>query len=174
MLLNDEAGRLCASIVLLTRGRFAVISEVDEADVTLHKWCFHHAGYAVRSVARPGGRSRCGQKMLLMHREIHPVPDGFEVDHKNGNRLDNRRQNLRQCSVSQNQQNRRSTPMNTSGFRGVHWAKHEHKWKAAIRVDGRKVHLGYHLAPEDAARAYDRAAVKYFGEFAVCNFPTAA
>lgn len=164
--LDGAAGGMCATILPLTRGRFTVIDERDEGTVARHRWCFHHKGYAVRMLPRDGGK----QRMAYIHRVILAAPDGSEVDHRNRNTLDNRRSNLRLCTVRQNAQNRRRAVTNRSGYRGVHWAKYDRKWKATIRVSGRKQHLGYFVSAEDAARAYDQAALRFFGEFASLNF----
>ena len=95
---------------------------------------------------------------------------GGMADHKNGDGLDNNWDNLRPCSYSQNSQNRRRGIRNTSGFKGVTSSKR--RWKALIdRGDRSKEYLGTFLTRELAARAYDDAAKKRYGEFALLNFP---
>lgn len=103
-----------------------------------------------------------------MHRLILSAPKNLEVDHKNGNTLDNRRSNLRLCTRSQNAAN---IPTNRakSGLRGVYFSKQKNKWKATITEGGREKHLGYFLDKESAARAYDKAAEESFGDFARLN-----
>lgn len=96
--------------------------------------------------------------------------DGFWVDHINGDTLDNRRSNLRLCTVSGNNHNRMKSKNNTSGYKGVSWLKQNQKWRAYIKVNSKDKHLGCYLDKEDAARAYDKAAKEYFGEFARLNF----
>jgi len=98
-----------------------------------------------------------------------------QVDHINHNGLDNRRSNLRPCTHDQNVRNARKRSDNTSGFKGVSFNKKREKWQAYIGGGSRskKIHLGMFLTPEDAARAYDDAAHKSFGEFAWLNFPKA-
>jgi hypothetical protein len=106
-----------------------------------------------------------------MHRQIANPPDGKEVDHINGVTLDNRRENLRVCSHSQNMHNRRLRQKNNkSGYKGVHWLARTKRWVAEIRVNGKSRHLGYFTEKTDAARAYDTAAAECFGEFAHLNF----
>jgi hypothetical protein len=96
---------------------------------------------------------------------------GEEIaDHWNHDTLDNRRNNLRKCTHSQNQWNQKRSKRNTSGFKGVTWEKRRGKWHAQIRVNGKQKYLGEFLSIEDAARAYDRAAEMYHGEFGVKNF----
>ena len=96
--------------------------------------------------------------------------DGFEVDHINHNTLDNRRENLRVCTKSENQRNKRSMP-GTSKFKGVFWHSAARKWAACITESGRNKYIGVFNVEEDAARAYDREALLLYGEFAYMNFP---
>ena len=91
------------------------------------------------------------------------------TDHINGNPLDNRKNNLRICSVNQNARNSKRPINNTSGFKGVTWHIHVKKWKATIGVNSQNIHLGYFDNKIEAARAYNQAAKKYHGEFARFN-----
>jgi len=117
--------------------------------------------YAVTHVHENGKRlSR------TMHRMLVDYP---RVDHKNLNGLDNRRQNLRPATQSQNCANRALFRTSTSGFKGVSWHKHTKKWVARIRVHDKLIALGYFKDPTDGARAYNRAALEHFGEFARLN-----
>jgi hypothetical protein len=107
-----------------------------------------------------------------MHRLIMGHPDGI-IDHKNGCTLDNRKMNLRVCNRSQNQQHGTKVirSHNTTGFRGVVVDKRDGIFSAGILLNGKKKHLGRFRSPEDAARAYDKAARELHGEFATLNFP---
>lgn len=98
-----------------------------------------------------------------MHREIVDAP---EVDHRNGDRVDNRRANLRAATHLQNCQNAR--PKGQSRFKGV--SRYRERWHARIKVPGRRIDLGSFHDEESAARAYDVAAREHFGEFARLNF----
>ncbi len=107
----------------------------------------------------------------MMHRVIMVPSAGLIVDHINQNGLDNRRANMRLCTQSENKRNRASRPGSSSQFLGVSRSKRSTKWLATIRVGGQHIHLGYHADEADAARAYDAAALEYFGQFANPNFP---
>lgn len=88
------------------------------------------------------------------------------IDHKNLNKSDNRWNNLRIATASQNQANRRAGRNNTSGFKGVSWSKQAKKWRSRFKKDGKETHIGYFDTPEDASLAYSNAAKRIHGEFA--------
>lgn len=115
-----------------------------------------------------------GTNAISMHRLIMNTPDGMDTDHINRDKLDNRRENLRVCTTSQNTANSKKQSVNTSGFKGVfsiEGAKgNAKKWKSKIEVKGSSIYLGSFNTAQEAAKAYDNAAVKYFGEFAKLNF----
>jgi HNH endonuclease len=94
-----------------------------------------------------------------------------EVDHKSGDGLDNRRENLRICTSSQNQANRRKWQGTSSQFKGVGWVRRVGKWQAQLSVNRKGVHLGYFTDEVEAGMAYDSAAREHFGAFAFTNFP---
>lgn len=104
-----------------------------------------------------------------MHREIVASEGRFEVDHRDGDGLNNQRHNLRIATSSQNQGNQCKTQGRTSRFKGVSWAKRHGKWVAQIQVKRRSKNLGYFRREEEAAAAYDQAALRFFGEFARLN-----
>lgn len=110
--------------------------------------------------------------MVTMHRFLLDPKQGFVVDHVNGNGMDNRRCNLRVVTALQNSWNRHKRTIGSSSFKGV-WGR-PGRWLAAITVRGVRKHLGTFVVEEDAAAAYDAAAVAAFGEFAAVNRPGAA
>lgn len=104
---------------------------------------------------------------IYAHRLIMKAPAGWEVDHINRNPLDNRRENLRLATHSQNGANK-AHPNSASGYRGVYKAS-KNRWHARIKVDGRPLYLGSFGSPHDAARRFNEAAIEKYGEFAVLN-----
>lgn len=155
--------------IQLSEGKIALVDDEDFERINAHKW---HANkyrngrfYAVRH-----GVMGLFRKTLLMHREILGFPSGMETDHINGDPLDNRKSNLRICTTAENQRNRGKQTNNASGFKGVIWSDTQKEWVAHIKVDRKKIYLGHFQTAEDAARAYDRAALERHGEFAKTNF----
>lgn len=154
--------------IRLSQGKVALVDNQDFEELNRHKWSAHKiAGifYAVRVVAKRGN-----QKAIYMHRAIVNAPPGVECGHRNHNRLDNRRKNLRFCTHAQTKMNQRSRKGGTSTFKGVSFHKATKKWRAKIWLKGKRRHLGLFINERDAARAYDDAAREHFGEFARTNF----
>lgn len=155
---NDEI-----RLIALTQGKVAIVDKEDYEWLSRYKWYASESGgkfYACRK----------NRRAVYMHREIVGAPKGMVVDHIDGNELNNRRSNLRVCTVSQNHQNRRRTG-GRSKYKGVHLDKKLNKWVAAITLKGRYFHIGYFDDEREAARAYDKKATALFGEFAYLNFP---
>ena len=156
--------------VKLTQGYVALVDDEDFDRVSTagpwHAVVYPRSVYAKHTTAHIDGK----QKPITMHSFILGVTDGrIEIDHEDHNGLNNQRINLRVATKHENQRNRRKSHNNTSGYKGVCWVKARHNWEAMIRVNGKSVWLGSFASAEDAARAYDSAALKYFGEFAFTN-----
>lgn len=153
----------------LTQGKFAIVDDCDYKRLSEHKW------QAVKSAksAKTWYARRClsGTKTYIkMQHAVLGVDRSVLVDHRNRNGLKNTRDNLRVCTLSQNSINRGMLSSNTSGYRGVAWSKQDKKWKSTIMLDGVSKHLGYFFCLIKAAKAYDKAASDYYGEFAYQNF----
>ena len=152
----------------LSQGKCALIDGDDLPLVEGLRWHAYRDGrvwYAERNVWE--GPRRLHQKM---HRVILDAPAGIQVDHINGDGLDNRRCNLRLATRSQNGSNRRSKLGSSSSYLGVSLRRNG-TWRAQIAKHGKTVWLGAFKLEEDAARAYDEAAKAMHGEFARLNFP---
>lgn len=148
-------------IILATNYGLKTEVMLDDDDYEWAKsigWHVDSKGYARGSYK---GKNR------FMARLIMKIDDPkIYVDHINGNTLDNRKCNLRLANNSQNQANRQMHSTNTTGYRGVCWAKDTQKWQASIKVNRKSIYLGQYTNIEDAANAYKKAAEEYFGDFA--------
>lgn len=162
---------MCKSIPL-TQGMAALVDDADFDSLSAFRWYARKdrgTFYALRNERMADGR----RKTVLMHRLIMADCKGFEVDHKNCDGLDNRRQNLRLATDSDNSRNRRKTA-GMSRFKGVYWDMSHRKWKAQIRLEGSVVNLGRFIDEKSAALAYDVAAVLAYGQFARPNYAAVA
>ena len=140
--------------IKVTQGKAAIVDDDDFEFLAARKWSYKQ-GYAVRF------------RNIFMHNEIMKPDSGFEVDHINGDGLDNRRANLRTSTHADNMKNQRRRSDNISGYKGV--SPHSNRWRAYIYINGRYINLGVFADALSAAKAYDKAAIKYFGRFAKPN-----
>jgi HNH endonuclease len=153
--------------ISLTRNKFALVDDEDYPELSKHKWYFQEAGYAARDV-RIDGKRVC----IFMHRHICAAVPGLEVDHVNGDGLDNQRANLRQCTHRDNIRNgKKHKHAKHSKYKGV--KKHGAGWCAEIHYDGHTHYLGTFTYESYAALAYNEAAHSVYGEFARLNTVTA-
>lgn len=150
--------------IKLPTGEFAIFDDEDYELVNQYTWYLH-----VTPTGRQYVRTTWKKKNKSMHRLIMKAKKGQVVDHRNGNGLDNRRCNLRLCTMQENIRNMKPRP-HSSKYKGVSKGKDKKKWSAQIELGKRKViRLGTFVREVDAARAYDDAALKHFGEFAYIN-----
>lgn len=156
-------------LIQLTRGHWTQIDADDYDKVKNYNWhatVNRRTAYACRRVVK-----KPKSIFMYMHRLIANAPDGLEVDHINGNGLDNRRSNLRIADNAKNAFNKRNfkKPSSSSKYKGVSWNTLLKKWQSKLQYNKKPISLGLFNNEEDAARAYNTAANKYFGEFALLN-----
>ena len=157
------------NIPLGKRGIFTIVD--DEDFEYLSKWKWHALKNPFDYRVCRLDRKEDGEwgKMVLLHRIVINAPKGVEVDHINGDSLDNRKINLRLCTSAQNKYNRHKANSKT-GYKGVYLSGFKkNKYYVQIMVDGKGIHLGMFNDLITAAEAYDKAAIKYFGSFAWTN-----
>jgi hypothetical protein len=137
------------------------IDDIDFPTIQKYKWYVNIHGYII---------GKKNNRNFQLHRFIMKAPDGVLVDHISGDKQDNRRDNLRFCTKTENAQNSKKQRGNRTGYKGIWYHKHRSKYYASIRVNGKQKHLGVFNTDIEAAHAYDKAALFYFGEFARVNF----
>ena len=148
--------------IKLTQGKVALVSDHRFEEFSQWNWSaqqLHGIWYAYRSTKNGS---------VAMHRQIMGFPEGLQVDHKDGDGLNNQDENLRVCTSTQNQANRGKQKNNTSGYKGV--VKARKRWCAQIKLNRAVVFWKSFSTPEEAARAYDEKAREIYGEFAKTNF----
>lgn len=158
--------------VLLKCGKIALIDACDIGIVSQFSWSATPMSGRIRSKHYVHGR--VNGKMVKLHRLLLGAKDGQSVDHIDGNGLNNRRQNLRFATPAQNARNavgKRRRREDTGTRKGVFLAR-PGRWVSVIGVNGTVKHIGTFDTEEQAALAYDQAAIRLHGEFARLNFPT--
>jgi len=155
--------------ITLTNGMKTMVDDGDFNTLNAFTWTYHESnknkqGYVVR---REGSSRKRTIKRIFMARQIMNPPNGFEVDHRDRNKLNNQRYNLRICTPAQNKMNTRK-PSNETGYIGVR--KNWDRFSAQIQLNGKVTYLGTFNTAREAAKAYDIAAKAKGGEFAVLNF----
>lgn len=158
----------------LTQKKLAVVDNIVWPFISSMKWHAqrnYRTWYAVRHVSKKYSANN-KRSLVQLHQFIwyllhnRPVCAGMELDHINGNGLDNRLCNLREITHSQNSMNRRMHANNTSGIPGIRWCERDKEWQAHICVNGKQFNLGYFKYKPDAIAARRNAEKKYFGQFA--------
>jgi hypothetical protein len=151
----------------LTQGQNAIVDTADFEWLNEFNWF----AYWSRQTQTFYAAKQISHRLTGMHSFILNCKIGERVDHVNNNTLDNRRENLRKATAAENSRNCRISKRNVSGFKGVHFRKEFGTWRACIRYEYVLRHLGSFDSAEEAAKAYDHAAIELFGEFAHLNFP---
>ena len=152
-------------LITLTQGKVAIVDDDDYEYLNRFKW--HISGKPTRRYAQ----AKINGKLVLMHQIIlPPIQDCTGIDHRDCNSLNNQKYNLRYASDSQNVGNSRvQTVPKSSKYKGVYFDKSRTNWQAYIKFHYKYIHLGRFNSEDDAAEAYNEAAIKYFGEFARIN-----
>jgi len=148
----------------LSGGKVAIVDESDFERISQWKWYASKSGYAVRNSSRRDGPRHA----IFMHRVLVDAvkSDGLEVDHINGNKLDNRKSNLRLATHAQNLRNQKTRRTTKTGFRGVDFRPNRGKYRARVAVDGKNMHIGTFSTAIEAHAAYSKVAVQVHGAFA--------
>ncbi len=144
-------------------GKFAKVDADDYEQLIQRRWHCDKGGYA-----RSRGRTSEGRKMFAMHQVVLGLQEGQLPDHRNGNRLDNRKDNLRPATYLGNARNAAPFAGAMSPYKGIY--RTPYAWEARIAVDGTRLQIGSFVDEIEAAKAYDACARYYFGEFARTNF----
>jgi hypothetical protein len=153
-------------LIPISNGQFAKVDDEDFDLVKDYHWHMDGAGYARTNVWRNNRKDSAPRMHRLI---ISDVETSLHIDHVNGDKLDNRRSNLRVTTCSQNLMNRGPQSNNLSGYKGVVFDRARNKWRAEICVNRKRKYLGRYDTPEEAAVAYNAASIKYHGEFGYVN-----
>lgn len=161
--------------LVLPSGETVLFDEADRTLVEQYRWFANrNTSGNVYAYGYRRGHAQRDRAWMFMHRLLLDPPADMDVDHRNGDGLDNRRANLRVGTRAQNNANRRRVKLGPSGYRGVTWHKQRGCWQARIWVDGKNLYLGLFEDPWEAAQAYNAAALEAWGEFARLNERAAA
>ena len=150
--------------IKLTQSKETFIDSEDYEKIKSYNWYYHSSGYAA-----------CKQKInniwktILLHRVIMNCPNNKQIDHINGNGLDNRKENLRICTHAENGRNTKKRKGTTSKYKGIYWYKALSKWSVRIRFNYKWIFIGYFNDEKEAAKAYNEKAKELFGKFAKLN-----
>lgn len=151
--------------IKLTQNKFAMVDNEDFEYLGRFKWSYNN-GYAVRHQLKNEYKDG-PRRMVKMHTVVNKTPEDRFTDHISGETLDNRKSNLRIADAKNNGANRKTNKNSYSGFKGV--TIFNNKWRAAIRVNGEYIFLGYFNNKIEAARAYNQKAKEAFGKYGRLN-----
>lgn len=151
-------------LIYLYGGKVTVVDEEDYEELSKYKWSLTSNGYAKRTEC-----NNIGRKTVRMHRQIMKVNENQELDHINGDKLDNRKGNLRIVTHGQNMFNKKRYANASSKYKGVRFYNVTNKWISRIGINRERIHIGYYATEEAAAKAYNNKAKELFGEYARLN-----
>lgn len=152
----------------LTRGKAALVDAEDYEELSKHNWQFSTTiGYAVGQIRYSDDKY---SEKILMHRYIMGTGEGLHTDHINGDKLDNRKENLRICTPSENFVNRGiCKKRNKSGYKGVYWSERDKMYQVTMRKNSKTYYVGMYKDIDEAIKMYDFWIVQMWGEYARPN-----
>ena len=157
----------------LTQGYFTKVDDDDYKKYAIYRWCvsisYSRGTKSIRAIRKEYSNKYKKGKTRHLSRVILNALKGKNVDHINGDTLDNRKSNLRLCTSGENIRNQVKRCDNTSGYKGVSWSSEREKWEAKIQLNNKTIHLGRYKNKKEAAQAYNNAAIKYHKNFARLN-----
>lgn len=152
----------------LSKGKHTIVDDGLYEELSSYSWHCTYYGYAARK-SRKTEEDHGASYIMLMHRFIMNAPAGMDVDHINGDRLDNRMSNLRLCTRGENIKNRIKKKNSTSRFIGVAWDKKRNVWASHICSNYKRMFIGHFDNEYDAALAYNEKAKEFHGDYAKLN-----
>lgn len=153
-----------------TYGEHNVFIDGEDFDkIKEYTWCLSKIGNCFYACSGLYDKKTKKKTTIHMHRIIMDTSKDYIIDHVNGNALDNRKENLRICSNAENLRNRKKQKNTSSIYKGVCFDKRDKKWRASIRLNNKLMYIGLFDTQTQAAKAYNKAAVENFGEFARLN-----
>lgn len=156
----------------MAQPRYAKVDPGDYERLRKYEWFTTKSTRNFYAIRRAKGTKGKRYTTIYMHHELIKVDEGLLIDHINQDSMNNLRNNLRAATRAQNIRNRKKFPNSTvSKYKGICRDKNLKKWLARITFEKKKIHLGCFRDEIEAAKAYDRAAKKYHGDFACLNFP---
>lgn len=159
-------------VLKLTQGQTTILDLEDYEKIKNYNWYASYDKKGRTFYCRVNVMKNKKWYCYILHRIILQITNSrTQIDHKNHNTLDNRKENLRICMNGENNRNVRKQRRNTSGYKGVSFHVRRNKWQVSICVNNKLLYLGLFSDPKEGAKIYDKAAKYYFGEFAYLNFP---
>lgn len=156
-------------MIYITKTGYKVLLDKHWFNYFKNEHLFIHKGYPFISVAKTNNEGKIYTISIEIHRIIMGKKEGLVVDHINGDKLDNRLQNLRFVTIKENTYNRKKKRNCTSKYKGVFWNSKNRNWRSAISKEGKKLNIGSFKLEIEAAKAYNIKALEVFGEFAKLN-----